>query len=256
MKKPEGKRKEPGVLELLRRAFSELAKNPVLFAPKFVSVTVYAFIYSYMISEMRAVLAAQALTSGYFIGMGALFAFLPIWLIIDSMYPSLVEQLLRKERLDFKSALSRSASKFLGVLALVLLFMVVSLICAAPFLLVAVEGMRIGSIALIAIGALGAGLVLFALSVAGYFLPTSILIERKGLVDSLKEGFGATRKNLKLVTILSLVSFVVLIAGFALEGTFESAGIIGFFLARYAGGILTVYLYVVNPTAYVETEKR
>jgi len=252
---PATKATPTGVFSLLKLALDELVRNPMLFAPKFVSVTVYAVIYAWIIAETKATLATGTISPGYFFANIAALLFMPAWIAIDSMYPKLVEQLLAQKRLDFWEAIKHSLSKFFSVFAFMLSFMFISVLLAFPFIMLAADGMTTGNAASIAGGAAGALFVLFVLVVVSYFMPTSILLEKKGLVESVVEGFGATRKNLKLVLALSIFSFVVLIAGFALEGAMEGIGIAGFVIARYLGGVLTVYLYVINPTAYIETEK-
>jgi len=82
-----------GPIEILKGAFSELAKNPVLFLPKMVSVTIYAIPYLFLLEQAKAEMASQAMPVGTFAATLIILALSPLYIMIDSMYPVLVAQI-------------------------------------------------------------------------------------------------------------------------------------------------------------------
>ena len=248
-----------GLISLLKGAFTELLRDPKLFIPKFISVTI--FIPPYLaLAQITAELARNPASAAGLVGQANTLTLIvllmaPIWIFIDSMYPVLVQQRAEKGKLEFvaaaKHVLVRFLKIFLAFFAILVLFFVVNI----PFTLLISLGMVTQMLPVVAVGIIGAVAVMFAGGILLYFVPTTIILERTGIVNAFKAGFSLSRQNFSLVFWLTLFSFAVLFLGFYAEGAFQGLGTIGFIIGRYVGGIVTVYLYVVNPSAYLELKE-
>jgi len=249
-----------GFISLLKEALDELVRNPKLFLPKLVSVTLYIPPYL-MLGRITVdiarnpAMATPAMFDQTTYIMIVLLALAPVWIFIDSMYPILVQQRIEKGRLDFNEAAQHVLGKFLKILAVSILISILLTAVNLPFIALISIGLVLKLLPLLAIGLLGALAVVFASAIFLYFVPTTLIIEKIGVVDAFKTGYALSRNNFGLVFWLTLASFVVLLLGFYVEGVFGRIGEIGFIVGRYLGGILTVYLYVINPTAYLEIRK-
>lgn len=248
--------KKLGTLSLLRLSFAELAANPILFLPKMISVTIYAVLYVLAMAEMKNALVTREISASYLGILAALLVFMPVWVMIDSLYPALAEQISRKEKPDFGKALWVVLRRIASIFGFVILIGVAAVIVMVPLLALAGAGLYLGNMALVAAAALLFVAIVLLLSIATYFMPTSVVLSKNDFLASLREGFGASKENLGIAIWLSILSFVVLAAGFAFEGVLAGVGIAGFVIARYAGGVLAVYLYIVNPTAYLEAKRK
>jgi hypothetical protein len=249
-----------GFLSLLRGAFTELIRDPKLFIPKMVSVTIYIppyLLLARITAEIaRNPLAAEALLEQTTWLTVIIFALAPIWLFVDSMYPVLVQQRSKTGKINFRGAASHVLGKFLKIIALFLAVFIILTLINIPFIGLLAAGMVFQLLPLIFLGLLGTVIVVFAAGIFLYFVPTALILEKIGIIESFRSGLTLSRKNFNLVFWLTLASFVLLLLGFYLEGAFERLGEIGFIIGRYVGGVLTVYLYVINPSAYLEVRPR
>lgn len=244
-----------GFFSILTGAFTELRKNPVLFIPKMISVTIWLLPYLYLLQQAKFDLAAAQLSEGTLLASAAIFLLSPLWVVIDSMYPVLVEQQKRGKRLDFRAALNHVLGKFLKIFGLFLVILIATTLLTLPFTLLLAFGYAFLILPALALGIFGIAAVIFVGGIALYFVPTSLILERAGIVNSFKTGFAMTQANFNLVFWLTLASFLFLALAFFLEGSLETLGVLGFVLGRYAGGVVTVYMYVVNPSAYLEIRR-
>jgi len=245
-----------GFLSILKGAFAELFRNPILFLPKMISVTIWLLPYLYLLQQAKFDMASATLSQGTLLATGAILLMSPLWVVIDSMYPVLVEQQRRKKRLDFRKALDHVLGRFVKIFGLFLIVLVGSTLLTLPFIALVAYGMVFLDVCLAAVGMAGIAAVIIAGGIALYFTPTSLILERIGIMDSFGTGLKMAQQNFGLVFWLTLASFFFLALAFLLEDSFGQLGVIGFVLGRYAGGIITVYTYVVNPTAYIDVRKR
>ena len=241
-----------GFFSILSGSFAELKKDPMLFLPKMISVTIWIFPYIFLMESMKADMLRMSFSIETWAAMALLMLLSPVWLVIDSMYPVLVEQRRRKGRLDFMAALRHVLSRLIPLILLFIAVMLIATACLLPFAAMVAFGLVLSLLPLIGLGILGGALLMFIGSLALYFVPTSVILEKAGFRDSFKKGFTLARGNFKLVFWLTLVSFLFLALAFILEGSLGALGLAGFVAGRYLGGIVTVYLYTVNPTAYLE----
>jgi len=245
-----------GLFQILSGSFAELRRNPLLFLPKMASTTLWLIPYIFLLQSAKIDLAHATVSNDTLIYTVLILAISPLWVVIDSMYPVLVEQQRKKKRLDFSAALRHVFGRLLPLLALFVLILVVATICFLPFAFLMAFGIAYAFLPLLGLGAIGAVVMVFLGGLALYFVPTSIILEKVGFADSFQRGFTLTQRNFGTVFWLTLASFFFLLLAFVLEGTLGSLGVAGFIAGRYLGGIVTVYLYIVNPTAYLEARGR
>ncbi len=245
-----------GFISILKGAFTELFRNPVLFIPKMISVTIWILPYLYLLQQARFDLAAARVSWGTLSATALIFLISPVWLLIDSMYPVLVEQQRKKKRLDFRAALDHVLGKFLKLFGLFLILLIAMTAVSTPFTMLIAFGYVYAFLPALLLGILGIAAIIFIGGIALYFVPTALILEKIGIAESLKAGFRMSKQNFSLVFWLTMASFIFLALSFFLEGTMEALGVAGFIFGRYLGGIVTVYMYVVNPTAYFEARKK
>ncbi|VVC72182.1 Uncharacterised protein [uncultured archaeon] len=248
-----------GIATLAKGAFTELARDPVLFIPKLVSTTLYIPPYLVLFQSTLAAaknpLLSASLLQNELYSFAALILLAPVWIFIDSMYPELVRQRAATGKLDFKAAALHVSRRFLKIFALSIALLVIAMVFSLPFVAFIAAGVVFGFLPLLLIGFLGAAAVALAFGVIFYFSPTSMILGKGSVSGSLKEGYSLSRQNFGFVFWLTLISFSVLLIGFYAEGALQGLGEIGFILGRYLGAILTVYIYVLNPSAYLEVSK-
>jgi len=245
-----------GFLSILTGSAKELYKRPVLFLPKMISVTFWLVPYILLLEQSKADLAAGTVSMEMLFYTALIFLLSPVWLVIDSMYPILVKQLRsKKKKLDFKKALMEVLSKFWRILAVFLIILFVMVVLTLPPTFLLSLGIVTGFFPLLSMGMVLLFVLVVALSILLYFVPTTIVLEKTGVAGAFKSGFGLTKKNFSLVTLLSVFSLAFFALAFLFEGEAEVFGLVGFILARYLGGIFTVYLYIVNPSAYFEVKR-
>ncbi len=245
-----------GFFAVLKGSFAELRKNPLLFLPKMISVTIWLIPYILLMQSAKVDLLRATVSQETLLYTALIFILSPLWLIIDSMYPVLVLQQKKKKRLDFSAALRHVLGRLLQLLAFLLLLVVATTICFLPFAALLALGLALAFLPLIMLGILGTAVLVFIGGIALYFVPTSVILEKAGFAESFRTGFTLAQKNFSEVFWLTLISFLFLVFAFALEGTLGELGFAGFIVGRYLGGIVTVYLYVVNPTAYLAARKK
>lgn len=245
-----------GFFSILGGSFAELRRSPLLFLPKMVSVTFWIIPYLLLMQSLKVDLLRATVSTETWGAMALLLLLTPVWLIIDSMYPVLVEQRRKKKKLDFSAALRHVLGRMLPLIALFIAIIVIATICFLPFASLMAFGIVYSLLPALGLGLLGAAIIIFVGGIALYFVPTSIILEKAGFAESFRRGFTLTQRNFSLVFWLTLLSFFFLILSFVLEGTLGALGILGFIAGRYLGGIVTVYLYIVNPIAYLEARTK
>jgi len=245
-----------GFFSVLRDSLVLLAREPALFIPKIVSTLLYLPPYLIIMKAFAAaakdpLLARDALSTA-FPAAFALLAIMPAWLFLDSLYPVLVQQRRETGRIDFRSAAGRVLGRFLRVLLFSFLMLAIFMLIVTPLMVITAFGFVTGLLALAFAGLLAIGIMFLVSAIAFYFSPTALLLGNEGVVGSVRRSISLSRENFPLVFFLTLASFAVLLLGMYAEGAFEPLGDAGFVAGRLLGAVVTVYLYVVNPSAYLD----
>lgn len=249
-----------GFTEIFKKPFELLIANPLLFLPKFISNTLWLLPYLMLMGEFKKVLAysyayAQTGMAGILQIWGIFILIIPFWLLLEGMYPPLVEQCI-KGKVNFFMAFRISLSKFIPLLAFLLLSLgLFALLAGVPIFLIS-YGFFIGKMELILACAIFVLAVAFFLSAVFYFTPTAVLLEKGGAFDSFLYGMRVSKEQMGIVSVLTLFTFFLFAIGALVEGVVGTLGTIGFVIGRYLGGIFAVYAYVMNTNSYLEFRER
>jgi len=243
-----------GFVSIAKGALSELIREPLLFLPQLISTTLFIPPYL-MLFQATAQLAsnpylASSLLPEETTALAIILVLTPPWIFLNSLYPELIRQRERTGRLQFKEAAKHVWKRYLKILAFYLLTLILTFAIGLPFILMMAFGL-IFLLPLFALGLLLLVAAIFGLGILFYFTPSSIVIGNSGIIGTFKESAALSRQNFSFVFWLTLLSFAVLLLGFYAGGALQTLGVIGFIAGRYVGAILTVYLWVINPAAYL-----
>lgn len=222
---------------ILRESFRLLGNQPRLFVPK---------LFSAIISSLWVVgFFSGRLSITYTVALVPIISFLGVFasLMVAAMVRNREDKSLKKGFVD--------ASKSWKVMVYTVLFFgLAGLMLSVPVGLGLYAYIYYGSIEILAATAVVSLVLLAVLTVATYFLPITLL-ENKSFKEGFKDSLETSRSRPGEVTMLTLLSFVLLLLAFASNDYLETLGYAGFILGRMVSAVVTTYIFVVSPRYYL-----
>lgn len=240
-------------------AMALLRKHPKLFLPKLVVAGLFGIgmLLTARLATMVFGMQNPPLSDSLFLLALAFFLLVYTFLvsifdiIVNAMYPVLLREYREKKQLSFRNALRFSLSKAKVVVpadfSILLLFVAVAL----PFNYLALYFRSTGN----TIGFAGAMLAMvffaFVFSAGFYWIYPVATMENVGFFGALKRAVFLSGKNLKKVSVASVVPFAVSLTNLFLAFFSESPGfLLLFILMRFFTGVVYTYHLVLNPELY------
>ncbi|MAG22312.1 MAG: hypothetical protein CL943_03340 [Candidatus Diapherotrites archaeon] len=250
------------LIAVLKESFFLLLKEPKLFLPKIIVAFLYGFgmlaiaflslntILPFVGGEVDPAMAS-ALSVQLPIVLGLLvytILVLAIDVLVNAMYPVMVRDFKQGSRISFRSALSFASKKFLVIFPAIL---VADLAVSIPFALLSTILILTGNTFGLAISFALFLIVSFVLIVLFYVVyPVSVLKE-KNFVSALLGSLKIGSKNMKQLSIPSLIPFSLSLINFGLAFLAENpAFLIAFLMLRFLIALVATYHMVLNPSVY------
>jgi len=234
-------------LEVLKSSFQLLIDEPKLFIPRIISTLISSIIF---LGFLRHITSGSLIPTDLIPMMAVFYSLSLLGLFVWVMLASMVAN--REKDKILTRGLKSTAKKLPQIIIASAALYIASFIIAMPLGVGIFLGAQ-GSLTAALIGAiitlgLGLGLGFFS-----YFLPATIL-EKTSFLKAVKGSLNSSNQNKGLVTALTLISFVILGATFALtspEKTY-SIGYLAFISGRLVSAIVSTYFFVVSPKIYFD----
>ena len=266
------------ISEILRESFVLLRKEPKIFIPRLITTALYSFVLLYT-AQLTTEMAKSA---GYYPGnptpdpaalaslMGGVFILLVsviFLLIVDlfsyAMYPVMVRDYHKEGKIDLRKSFNEAFSAWKTILALWLLIMLFSLGLGVILSVFEVLTLQSGnSIYYVASLLVILSLVILLLIALFFIMPVAV-VEKRGLIDTFKQGFKMSMKNkgdVFFINVFFLVLTAVTLGIISLSQIYFSEGVaiiagILFILTRVFEAVIYTYISVVNPYFYMKVAK-
>lgn len=253
--------KQNKIAGYLKQAAETLSKHPKLFLPKILLAGLFGIgmlltaetaknlplIEGMTLEQQKQSLAIASILLAYTLLLVVADVF------VNAMYPALVKQIQNNQKISFRQALRKALQRTKTVLpanlAILAGFTAIIIPLNSAFLFFLKTENTQGMIVIAAIIAI----MLFLAAVGFYWIYPITVMEKTGIVSSLKTTITLSKKNLKNVSIASIFPFIVSTANFALAFFAENpAAFWAFVLMRLATSIVYTYHMVLNPEMYFE----
>jgi len=238
---------------VLRDAFAMLRDQPLLFLPRIAMTVVTSALWIMLLGAVGQPVPAALDT---LLRVAALsLVVLPLQTWVYNGYFFVVARDARTPR-EIANAFRAGLGRLLPGVAAVVAVVMAGTVAALPGAFAASYGVVAASPLLQAAGAALAVAALLAATVLLYFVPVAVVLGDGGFVASLRRGVATSRQRRGTVTAITLLSFGVLAATLAVEGTLRDLGLAGFVVGRLLSAVASVYLIVVNPELYLDAADR
>lgn len=216
----------------------ELAKKePVIFLPKLVSVTISSLWIIGLINSIG--------------GLYLYFIILPLIVYLTFFTSVLVASMADKPENSLKKHLSDVYELKYSLGALLLALFILNIFTAIPLLLGAFLILETSYNVLGSIISILSIVLALAIAFYLYFIPIAF-IKKKRINSTLRDSYKISSNYSKEVLIIFLVSILLLVVAQASEGLFQSIGYIGFMLARMVESLVSTYIFILGSKFYLE----
>lgn len=260
--------------ELLKEAIALLRKEPKLFIPKIflallftANMLFFAFVMIQNTELFELVLSNEIPSPEQLEQISSLLAVLLLILLflifsviidilIDGMYPLLINDYKNNRRISLKKGFQDSRKKALKVVPaglLLIALVVVPLSILLSYAISLIPDFSILSL-LVLITVFSAA---FMISLCFYFFYPSIMLEKEGIFQSIGKNFSSVSNNLKTVSKANTIPFTASIISvlFAAASVLEPAMIIAFIAFRLLTAVIFTYHMVLSPSIYLKVKK-
>lgn len=252
-------------IEILREAFFIIKKEPKLFLPKFfiaflfgIEMIAFAFLLQSTPALEKFFLHAAGFSEQELIELIRIFPYYLILLVysfivviidilINAMYPRMVKDFREGKKISFTSALESGLGAMKSLLPIIL---GISLIFTLLILLISPFFQNLGFFFLVLIAVL---LILFyfALNVALYLIYPVSVLEKTGIIQTLKKSVLMAKYNLKNISLGSIFPMLLSFASFILSFYYYYPAFFALFvLLRFLVAMIYTYHMVLDPTIY------
>ena len=256
-------------IDAIVTSFHLLKKEPKLFIPKFIIAALYGLIMLLTIDVMlsltdftlvqdpmqASLYATEMLPYVVILFIFSIFA-LVFDTFINSMYPTMVDDFYKKNKISFKdavkSAFSRSLTVIPSIFAVLFIFIIVSL----PFII----WMSISILSNDIIGIIiSATLLLIAeivTTIIFYLIYPISMLEKKGIWGTLGKSFSLSKANFKDISKASVFQMILSLASLILAAVADRPEFLFLFIvSRFLTALIATYIIVLNPVMYMEIKK-
>jgi len=256
-------------IDAIVNSFNLLKKNPKLFLPKFLIAAVYGIMmlltmdvmvslteFTFMGPPSQAALyAAEMLPVVSMLFIFSLFALL-LDTFINSMYPKMVDDFYKKNKISFtdavKSAFSRSLIVIPSIFVALLIFMLVSMpfIFWMAFALVSndIVGIILSEILLI--------MAELVTTIIFYLIYPVSMLEQKGIFGTLGKSFSLSKSNFKDISQASVFQLLLSLVSLFLAAVADKPEfLLLFIVSRFLTALIATYIIVLNPVMYMAIKK-
>jgi len=259
--------------KFLKEAMYLLLKEPKLFIPKIAVSLLYSIVMlllSFLLVAHKDIIflasSGGALSYGQLRDVSVLlfsllfllalsFIMLVIDILVNAMYPVLVNDFYSKRKLSLKRAFSVALKNSRRVVPT---FFIIILLLSLPTALLNSYALKARSLANSLIVALVTLSIYFGLLILFYFLYPAIMLNKRSLSRCFSENFILARKNIGIVTKASLIPFIASLISFvfAFVSALEPLFVLLFLAYRTLIAIMFTYHMVLSPAIYLKVKSQ
>jgi hypothetical protein len=228
---------------VLRSSFELLFERPELFVPRLFSSLLTSFLLVSWILGWIDVLI--------------LMGFMPLVTLVGAFTPVMVSSMVEKKEAEnglLWKGLKESLALWKEVLGFTVLTFVLAFVNSLPLSIGLSFSLVTGNFVYAVLGGAMSFLMLLGISWGFYFVPISLVKEKK-FFEGVENALGASSRNRKEVLILIIFSLAVLGAASLTTGYLRDIGIAIFLIGRVASSIVGTYVLVISPNYYLSTEE-
>lgn len=258
-------------LETLQRSWNILVLHPKVILPKLVVAALYGLLLIWTAQNLPLLsgeklidpLGIQQLARFSVLSLGLSLLALIVDILVNAMYPVIVHQLNTGKKVSLGKAFGQSLEQAPRVIPLNIIVILLFSLVLAPFLILILFSKIIaGDNAswAVGIGLLGMGLVGLLMFVGFYFSNTIAVIEKQGVMHSIRKSMSMGKKNFADVTGLSIISLFLALISMYLAFSIANlgAGIVyglAFIGLRLVTVVLYTFQYVLSPVLYFQLHR-
>ena len=265
------------ILQVAKRSFSLLLKQPKIFIPNLISAMLYAayeLILLFLLSDLfLKVLFQSAIDIQSLIAIAGVFFFYPFVGIVDlvtyGMYPTMIRDFLKDKRISLLSAFKASISSWKILLLLGIIFLAYLIFISIAILLINLTAILLNNLYLqllalaISILVLTASILILMLCV--FFLVPIGILERKSVLATIRKSWKLSQTYMREVFLINVL--ILLLVTFAIALNFLTPSIdmsvrnltflaiLLFFLVKIFQAVVYTYIFTINPYFYLHHEK-
>ncbi len=247
-------------VKVLRNSFNLLKGRPEIFLPKIFENLVFSFIWLYLANILVNPLEATLLEVVSLAGVMLLMAPIHIWFFTSYI---LMVDLFDKDDFSMKKAFKQGLKKFPQTAATMVFSVVLAIVASLPGGLITFYGISIHESVVtllgfefhswffIILGYIWVGIAIFTVFILSYLAPASVITGKETFKENLKEGYKASNKLRRIISVLTIFTFGLLGLTMLLEGVLRGIGIFGYLFFRAIYAVVNVYVLIINPSLLI-----
>ena len=245
-------------MEILKDSLILLKKEPKVFVPRLITTAVYTLFIFYSAKVTFDIFTGV----GNFRDMLILGIFSPILLGIDlvsyGMYPKIIMDYYDGKKINLTGILLETLKSWkillvFGIIISIFIFIFIGLMSVLYGIALAA-----GNFAILFLATVFAILILLIFSTASFFVMPVGILEKQGVVNTLRKSIGLSIMHKKDVLNVNIVFMILAIVTIIIATLSEFGGIFTylafavFLIARLFQAVVYTYIGVVNPTVYLK----
>ncbi len=255
-------------IDTLSRSWDIVVQHPKILLPKLVVAALYGLLLIWTAQNLTIFsspqtidpLQIQQLARFSVLSLGLSLIALVIDILVNAMYPVIVNQINSKKNVSLGKAFGESLEHASKIIPLNISVIIIFSIILVPFMVLIIFSKSIaGANEWIAmgIGLAGMGLVGLLVFVAFYFSNTIVVIEKRGVIQSLRKSVEMGKRHFADVTGLSIISLLLALVSMYLAFSIGGLGAglaygLAFIVLRLVTVVLYTYQYVLSPVLYFQ----
>lgn len=259
-------------VETLSRSWDIVVQHPKVLLPKLVVAALYGLLLIWTAQSLTIFTAPQTtidplqlqqLARFSVLSLGLSLIALVVDILVNAMYPVIVNQINSKKNVSLGKAFGESLEHASRIIPLNISVIIIFSLILTPFMILIIFSKLIAGpneLLATAIGFAGMGVIGLLVFVAFYFSNTIVVIEKRGVIQSMGKSIELGKKYFKDVTGLSIISLLLALISmylaFAIGGL--GAGVvygIAFIALRLVTVVLYTYQYVLSPVLYFQLNR-
>lgn len=260
-------------IETLKRSWEILVQHPKILFPKLIVAALYGLLLIWTAQNLSVftIPAApsidpsqvQQLARFSVLSLGLSLIALLVDILVNAMYPVIVNQINSKKNVSLGKAFGEALEHAPRIIPLNISVILIFSLILTPFMMLIIFSKLIAGTndwLAAGIGFGGMGIIGLLVFVAFYFSNTIVVIEKRGVLQSLRKSVDLGKRYFKDVTGLSIISLLLALISmylaFAIGGL--GAGVAygaAFIVLRLVTVVLYTYQYVLSPVLYFQLHR-
>ena len=255
-------------METLSRSWDILVQHPKVLLPKLIVAALYGLLLIWTAQNLSIFTSPQSfdptqvqqLARFSVLSLGLSLIALLVDILVNAMYPVIVNQINSKKNVSLGKAFGESLEHASKIIPLNISVIIIFSLILTPFMMLIIFSKLIAGAnewIAVGVGLAGMGIIGLLVFVAFYFSNTIVVIEKRGVMQSLRKSIEMGKRHFVDVTGLSIISLLLALISmylaFAIGGLGASAAYgLAFIVLRLVTVVLYTYQYVLSPVLYFQ----